>query len=161
MIYISSNTVRRPVTKNFTTLHCTSLHHYTSLIHLLYVFIEMLGWCRRYTFKVDPYYSWFRCSWDSYMGTNESRTSVLCCVLVLKQIKLFYRVISSPLSRPAIWAMCLRTSEGPGASSADGRAMRTAVRVPDRERCVLRRVRVWTCSTARGSWPKGCTTRRG
>jgi hypothetical protein len=90
---------------------------------------------------------------------NEHR--VLCCVLILKQIEIFYRVISSPLSRPPIWAMCLPTSEVPGASSADGRAMRTAVRVPDRERCVLLQVRVWTCSTALESWLKGYTTRRG
>ena len=95
------------------------------------------------------------------MGPNESRTSELCRVLILKQLEIFYRVISSPLSRPAIWAMCLPTSEGPGASSADGSAMPTAVRVQDRERCALRQVRARTCSTARGSWPRGCTARRG
>jgi hypothetical protein len=95
------------------------------------------------------------------MGPNESRTSVLCCVLILKQIEIFYRVTSSPLSRPAIWAMSLPMSEGPGVSSADGRAMPTAARVPDRERCVLRPVRVRTCSRARGSWPNGCMARRG
>ena len=95
------------------------------------------------------------------MRPNESRTSVLCCVLILKQIEIFCRVTSSPLSRPAIWAMCLPTSKGPGASSADGRATRTPARVQDRERCASRRVQVWTCSTALGWWPNGCTARRG
>ena len=125
------------------------------------MFNELLSWYRRSTFKVDPIVRDFDVHETVICDQMNNEHRVLCCVLILKQIEIFYRVISSPLSRPPIWAMCLPTSEVPGASSAEGRAMRTAVRVPDRERCVLLQVRVWTCSTALGSWLKGCTTRRG
>jgi hypothetical protein len=171
----------------FTTLHYTSLHytspHFTTLRHtllpfttlyhtslnfntlhlyfLLYVFNEMLSWYRRSTFIVDPIVRDSDVRETAVCDQTNHEHRVLCCVLILKQLDSFYRVISSPLSRPPIWVMCLRTSEGPGASSADGHVMRTAVRVPDRERCALPRVRVWTCSTALGSWLKGYTTRRG